>query len=190
MSDLAKNLARANEYLERFRRDGVLNHIGGKAVPAASGATFETISPIDRKVMAQVARGEAADVDAAARAAKTAFADWAAMPGAERRRVLHRIADGIVARAEEIAFVEAMDTGQAIRFMSKAALRGAENFPFLCRQGDRGARWPQPACAGAGQHDQPQPLGASGHHHALEHAFHAFHLEDRACFGGGLHGGA
>jgi 5-carboxymethyl-2-hydroxymuconic-semialdehyde dehydrogenase len=44
------------------------------------------------------------------------------------------VADGIVARAEEIAFIEAMDTGQTIRFMSKAALRGAENFRFFADQ--------------------------------------------------------
>ncbi|MGB8814835.1 MAG: 5-carboxymethyl-2-hydroxymuconate semialdehyde dehydrogenase [Paracoccaceae bacterium] len=131
MTEFAKNLSRANGYLERFRRDGVLNHIGGKAVPATLGQTFDTHSPIDRAPMAKVARGTAADVDLAARSAKAAFADWAATDGAKRRKILHRIADGIEARAEEIAFVECMDTGQALRFMSKAALRGAENFRFF-----------------------------------------------------------
>lgn len=125
------NIARAQTYLDRFRTDGVLNHIGGQAVAAASGKTFEIISPVDLQPLAQVARGDAADIDAAAQAAHAAFADWAALPGAERRKILHRIADGIEARAEEIAFVECMDTGQALRFMSKAALRGAENFRFF-----------------------------------------------------------
>jgi 5-carboxymethyl-2-hydroxymuconic-semialdehyde dehydrogenase len=45
--------------------------------------------------------------------------------------ILHRIADAIEARAEEIAFLECLDTGQALRFMAKAALRGAENFRFF-----------------------------------------------------------
>jgi 5-carboxymethyl-2-hydroxymuconic-semialdehyde dehydrogenase len=53
------------------------------------------------------------------------------MPGAERKKILHRIADAIVARADEIALCECWDTGQALRFMSKAALRGAENFRFF-----------------------------------------------------------
>jgi 5-carboxymethyl-2-hydroxymuconic-semialdehyde dehydrogenase len=44
---------------------------------------------------------------------------------------MHRIADLIAARAEEIALCECWDTGQAWRFMSKAALRGAENFSFF-----------------------------------------------------------
>lgn len=131
MSTVKDNIAKAHGYLARFARDGVLNHIGGKAVAAASGQTFEIISPVDLKPLAQVARGATKDVDDAAKAAKAAFADWAAMPGETRKRLLHKIADGIEARAEEIAFVEAMDTGQALKFMSKAALRGAENFRFF-----------------------------------------------------------
>ena len=108
----------------------MLNQIGGKSVPATSGETFETISPVDLKPLCRVAKGGGADIDAAAQAAKAAFPVWAATPGAERKKILHRIADAIVARAEEIAFLECIDTGQALRFMSKAALRGAENFRF------------------------------------------------------------
>ena len=52
-------------------------------------------------------------------------------PGAERRAILHAITDGIVARKEEIAFLECLDTGQSLRFMSKAALRAADNFRFF-----------------------------------------------------------
>lgn len=131
MPTVVENIAKAQGYLARFARDGVLNHIGGKAVAAASGQTFEIISPADLKPLAQVARGATKDVDDAAKAAQAAFADWVAMPGEARKKLLHKIADGIEARAEEIAFVEAMDTGQALKFMSKAALRGAENFRFF-----------------------------------------------------------
>ena len=131
MSDLATNLAKADAYLAHFRTDGVLNHIGGKAMPALDGTTFEIISPIDLKPLAQVAHGKAADVALAAAAAKAAFPAWRAMDGVARKELLHSIADAIEARAEEIAFVEAMDTGQAIRFMAKAALRGAENFRYF-----------------------------------------------------------
>jgi 5-carboxymethyl-2-hydroxymuconic-semialdehyde dehydrogenase len=131
MSDLDTNLKKADAWLERFRVDGVRNQIGGEALDALDGDTFETISPVDLKPLARVARGKAADIDRAARAAKAAFRDWAAMDGTKRKALLHRIADAIEARAEEIAFVEAMDTGQALKFMSKAALRGAENFRFF-----------------------------------------------------------
>ena len=46
------NIARAQSYLDRFRTDGVLNHIGGQAIPAASGKTFEIISPVDLQPLA------------------------------------------------------------------------------------------------------------------------------------------
>ncbi|QEN85371.1 5-carboxymethyl-2-hydroxymuconate semialdehyde dehydrogenase [Labrys sp. KNU-23] len=131
MFRLQENLTRAEGYLARFKHGVVANRIGGEDVQAADDATFETISPIDLKPLARVARGSAADIDRAAKAAKAAFAEWAAMPGATRKKLLHKIADAIVARAEEIAFVECMDTGQALKFMAKAALRGAENFRFF-----------------------------------------------------------
>ncbi|RUX50287.1 aldehyde dehydrogenase family protein, partial [Mesorhizobium sp. M4A.F.Ca.ET.050.02.1.1] len=134
MAALDDNLRKAEAYLERFRKHGVLNQIGGEAVPSADGSTYETISPIDLKPIATVARGKPADIDRAARAAKAAFKEWAAISGDARKKLLHKIADAIVARAEEIAFVECMDTGQSLKFMAKAALRGAENFRFY---GDR-----------------------------------------------------
>ena len=131
MSKLEENIAKAQGYLARFREQGVLNHINGEAVPALDGSTFETISPVDLKPLANVAHGKAADIDRAAKAAKAAFPAWAAMDGAARKKLLHKIADAIVARAEEIAFTECMDTGQSLKFMAKAALRGAENFRFF-----------------------------------------------------------
>ena len=134
MSQLQENIAKAEAYLARFRQQGVLNRIAGEDVPAADGATFETISPVDLKPLATVAKSTAADIDRAAKAARAAFAEWAAMPGEARKKLLHRIADAIVARAEEIAFVECMDTGQSLRFMAKAALRGAENFRFFANR--------------------------------------------------------
>lgn len=131
MSQLDANIAKAETYLARFRKEGVLNQIAGETVPALAGETFEIISPIDLKPLARVARGKAEDVDRAAKAARAAFPEWAAMPGEKRKKLLHAIADAITARAEEIAFLECLDTGQALKFMSKAALRGAENFRFF-----------------------------------------------------------
>ena len=130
MASLDENLAKADGYLARWREGGVLNHIGGASVAAVSGARFENRSPVDGALLGEVARGAAADVDAAAQAAKAAFPAWAALGGDERRAILHRIADAIEARAEEIAFTECLDTGQALKFMGKAALRGAQNFRF------------------------------------------------------------
>lgn len=125
------NLAQAERHLARFA-GGVLGHfIGGEAVAGASGETFGNNTPIDGSLINQVAAGAAQEVDQAANAAWDAFAGWAAWPGEKRRRLLHRIADAIEQRAEEIALVESWDTGQPVRFMGKAAVRGAENFRFF-----------------------------------------------------------
>jgi 5-carboxymethyl-2-hydroxymuconic-semialdehyde dehydrogenase len=131
MTDLDQNLATLDRHLERFRRNGVQNLIGGETCPASTRASFETRSPVDESLIAEVARGSADDVDRAAKAAKAAFPGWAAMPGDKRKALLHKIADLIEQRAEEIALCECWDTGQALRFMSKAALRGAENFRYF-----------------------------------------------------------
>ncbi len=131
MSGLADNLDKLATYLPRFQTGGVANLIGGDTVPAASVETFETISPVDESHICKVARGGPDDIDRAAKAAKGAFPGWCDMPQKDRKAILHKIADAIVARAEEIALCECWDTGQAVRFMSKAALRGAENFRFF-----------------------------------------------------------
>ncbi len=130
MTALAQNLEKLERHLARFRAGGVLNLIGGETV-AGAGGTFQTHSPVDEGLIAEVALGTAADIDRAARAAKAAFPAWAAMEGEKRKAILHRIADLIESRAAEIALCECWDTGQAWRFMSKAALRGAENFRFF-----------------------------------------------------------
>jgi 5-carboxymethyl-2-hydroxymuconic-semialdehyde dehydrogenase len=131
MATLEENIKMAEGHLARFKANGVQNQIDGEACAASDGSTFDIISPVDLKPLAKVARGRETDIDRAAKAAKAAFPGWAEMAGDKRKALLHKIADAIVARADEIAFVECMDTGQALKFMSKAALRGAENFRFF-----------------------------------------------------------
>jgi len=128
MTDLTTHLAALETHLARYREKGILNLINGQNI--AGLESFETRSPVDESLICSVAKGTAGDIDAAAKAAKAAFPAWAALDGAARKKILHKIADGIVARADEIALCECWDTGQAFRFMSKAALRGAENFRY------------------------------------------------------------
>ena len=133
MTVLKENLAKLDGYLARFRATGIQNRIAGRDVPGTQGV-FQSASPVDKSVICDVARGAAADIDAAAMAAHDAFAAWRDMPALERKKILIRIAEGIEARAGEIALCECWDTGQAYRFMSKAALRGAENFRYFADQ--------------------------------------------------------
>jgi len=127
---LDAQLRRAEACLARFSTEPLGHFIAGKAV-AGSGETFDNASPVDGRSLGKVSSGTPAEVAAACEAARDAFGTWKKLEGTERRRILHRIADLIEHRADEIALVECMDTGQAWRFMSKAALRGAENFRFF-----------------------------------------------------------
>ncbi|MEM6563118.1 MAG: 5-carboxymethyl-2-hydroxymuconate semialdehyde dehydrogenase [Pseudomonadota bacterium] len=133
MTALQENLTKLDAYLARFRQTGIRNHVAGKDMNGTAG-TFETCSPVDKSIICNVAYGTAADIDIAAEAATDAFEQWRDTPATERRRVLISVAEAIEDRAEEIALCECWDTGQAIRFMSKAALRGAENFRYFADQ--------------------------------------------------------
>ena len=122
-SDVFKaNLDRAAPLLKALRADGIGHMIDGKIVPSISGDTFETKSPIDGAILASVARGGPEDIDRAATAASLAFKAWRDMPAAMRKKLLHRVADAIEDRADDIAVLECIDTGQAHRFMAKAAI--------------------------------------------------------------------
>ena len=93
---LETNVAKAEQYLARFRANGVLHFIDGAPRVAQSGRTFETHTPIDGQVLAPVAAGDAADVAAAAEAAQRAFPTWRDLPGGDRRNLLHAIADAAI----------------------------------------------------------------------------------------------
>src|SRR5689334_7161726 len=125
------NKDRVAPLLKQLSADGIGHMIGGKIVPSISGETFETRSPVDGTVLASVARGNAEDIDRAATAAALAFKSWREMPAAARKKLLHRVADAIEDHADDIAVLECIDTGQAHRFMAKAAIRAAENFRFF-----------------------------------------------------------
>lgn len=104
--------------------------VAGASVPA-KGDAFDVFDPSTGQVIGQGHDATTEELEAAVAAAREAFPAWAALPGDKRKAILHRIADLIVERADEIAAVEVLDTGQCWRFMSKAALRGAENFRFF-----------------------------------------------------------
>jgi 5-carboxymethyl-2-hydroxymuconic-semialdehyde dehydrogenase len=129
-SAFAANQVRAAEFLARFQSGVVAHFIDGAPAASRDGASFTTLDPATNQRQAEIAAGGEAEIDAAAKAAARAFPDWRAISGARRRAILHDIADAIEARADEIALVESSDTGQPIRYMAKAALRGAENFRF------------------------------------------------------------
>ena len=90
--------------------------IDGRYVPAASGETFDCISPIDGKLIGRVASADSVDVDRAVTAARRAFENgsWAQRPPAARKKVLLRFAELILAHRDELALLETLDMGKPI----------------------------------------------------------------------------
>ena len=104
--------------------------INGK--PAASRSYFETVNPATQEVLAEVASGGAAEVDAAVAAAKGAFPAWAGRPAAERAALLRKLGDLIAQRVAILARTETTDTGQPIAQTGKQLIpRAAENFYYF-----------------------------------------------------------
>jgi gamma-glutamyl-gamma-aminobutyraldehyde dehydrogenase len=90
--------------------------IAGRPVAARDGRTFEKRSPIDGRVIAEVARCGAADVDAAVAAARSSFVSgvWRRTDPKQRKRVLLRFAELIRADIERLALLETLDVGKPI----------------------------------------------------------------------------
>jgi 5-carboxymethyl-2-hydroxymuconic-semialdehyde dehydrogenase len=100
--------------------------------PVESDRTFETVNPASQEVLAEVARGGAAEVDAAVAAAKAAFPAWAGRPAVERARILQRLADLIGANVAELSRTETRDTGQPIAQTGRQLVpRAADNFRYF-----------------------------------------------------------
>ncbi len=90
--------------------------IGGKWRPAASGRVLDVFDPANGEVFAQAAAGEAADIDAAVKAARHALeqSTWRTTSPAERARLLWKLSDAIEANAAELALLETLDNGMPL----------------------------------------------------------------------------
>ena len=91
--------------------------IDGEWVPARSGRTFTSINPATEEPLAEVAHGEAADIELAVQAARRAFDDdseWRRMNASDRGKLIWRIGDLIEEHAEEFALLESLDNGKPL----------------------------------------------------------------------------
>src|SRR3954469_12165472 len=91
------------------------NFIGGRWVEPVAGRYFDNISPINGRVIGEVARSDAADVEKALDAAHAAKEAWGRTAPAERARILNRMADRIEENLELIALADTWDNGKPIR---------------------------------------------------------------------------
>ncbi len=98
--------------------------IDGQWLPARSGKTFATVNPATEETIADVAEGDAADIDLAVKAARRAFDDseWSRMDARDRGRLMYRLADLIEEEIDELAALESLDNGKPIRDSRNADL--------------------------------------------------------------------
>jgi len=93
--------------------------VGGQWVPPAGADLLELVNPTTEAVLATVPQGTAADVDAAAAAARVAADGWASTPAADRAELLGRMAETLAGRAEEAARLIATEVGSPLRFAAR-----------------------------------------------------------------------
>ena len=110
--------------------------INGKFAAAASGKTFDCISPIDGKVLTKVAECDKEDVDRAVKAARAAFEKgvWSAVAPAYRKKIMLKWVALIEKHKEELALLETLDMGKPIANSAGGdlALRDPLH-PVVCR---------------------------------------------------------
>jgi phenylacetaldehyde dehydrogenase len=96
------------------RKHGLL--IGGQWVDAKSGKTFDTYDPGTGRIIAQVAEGDAADIDAAVLAAREAFESgpWSRMSGSDRAKLMWKLAELVEQHRDELAELESLNNGKPI----------------------------------------------------------------------------
>ena len=118
MSEGAATLARlVHEAQTAGTLAGLPGHhvIDGRRVGPCSGRSMPTFDPGTGRVIAQVPRGDAQDVDAAVEAARCALrGPWRRLAPAERGRILAAMAAGIRAQADRLAVVECLDSGKRL----------------------------------------------------------------------------
>jgi aldehyde dehydrogenase (NAD+)/betaine-aldehyde dehydrogenase len=105
--------------------------IGGELTEPASGEIRELVEPATGERFARAAMAGEADVDRAVAAARSALdGDWGKTPGTERARLLHALADSIVANRAELAELEARNVGKAISSVKAELHQAVENFRY------------------------------------------------------------
>ena len=105
----------ALEWIKQHDNGRFAHYIGGRWVAPSEGQYFETINPATKAVLARVAQGSKADVDAAVAAANAAAPGWAGLPAHARARYLYALAREVQRQARLLAVLESLDNGKPIR---------------------------------------------------------------------------
>src|SRR5213080_1252347 len=111
--------------------------IEGDRTKAASGKTYEVHNPATGDVVDEVPAGGPADVDKAAQAAAKAFATWSKLPSNQRREILHKAAQHMLSKVEEIAVLLTREQGKTLLESRLEARRFGENIGWFADLADK-----------------------------------------------------
>ncbi|MFL6663596.1 MAG: aldehyde dehydrogenase family protein [Rhizobacter sp.] len=138
--------------------------IGGRWEAAARAETIALGNPSDGSVLAQIARGGAADIDAAVGAARAALGGaWGRLTATERGRVLAEMGRRVLAQADELARLEALDVGKPLRQGRADAVALARYLEFYGGAADKVHGETLPYQAGYTALTWREPHGVTGH---------------------------
>lgn len=113
-------------------------YINGKWADSASTKTIDVVSPSDGQVYSKIADGRAEDIDLAVKAARASLsAEWGKTVPMKRGRMLHRFSVLITENAEELAQIEAKDTGKPISQARADIASCARYFEFYAGGADK-----------------------------------------------------
>ena len=115
------------------------NLVDGQWRAAPDGRLVDVVSPNDGQVFARIARGTAGDIDDAVKAARRAFetGPWPKMPAVERGRLMMKLGQKIADHAEELALLEARDTGKPMKQARADMVAAARYFEFYGAAADK-----------------------------------------------------
>ena len=138
--------------------------IGGRWQPCTSGETLPLFDPSDGTLLAQIARGAAADIDASVTAAQAALdGAWGQVTAAERGRVLLRMSARVLEQADELARLEALDVGKPLRQGRADAVALARYLEFYGGAADKVHGQTIPFANGYTAFTLREPHGVTGH---------------------------
>lgn len=138
--------------------------VGGRWCDAVDGDSIPVLSPVDGEVFTHIARGRAADVDLAVRAAQDALdGAWGRFTATERGRVLMKLSALVQAHAEELAAIEARDTGKALATAMADMEVLARYFEFYGSAADKVHGQVIPFLSGYSVTVLREPIGVTGH---------------------------
>ena len=145
---------------------GATNHVfvGGHWRDGAARETLPLLNPSDGSLLARIARGNAADIDAAVAAAQGALdGDWGRLTAAERGRLLHKLSKRVLAAVDDLARLEALDVGKPLKQARADALALARYLEFYGGAADKVMGETIPYVNGTLALTLREPHGVTGH---------------------------